>query len=590
MVIATGILNVWMHTAAEVGEWRAGLDDADRDRLLLGIGISHAPLIDAQPGMSWERPLATTRAYLDAMDEAGIPVDARCVAALGPKMLELARDRSAGAHPYLVTPEHTARARDTLGAGALLAVEQGVVLETEPDRARDVARQALGIYATLPNYVNNWKRLGFTDDDAASLSDRLVDALIAWGDPDTVADRVQAHRDAGADHVCVQVIASARESVSRSTTGAASPPPSSEAERGGVARIGRARARGVAGMLPAVLGLRHPHQRVCMRGREMSMSESSSAHRRGRGARRGLAAAILVVVVATAACTTAPAQPVSGPGSNTPCGRTDVQLTNPGATANAIYVAYPTGTSAAPLTGGTCGDANRPVLFLVHGYLASFNWVYEGVINHFTRSGNIVVMGTYGTDLADVQGSADRALQALNAAVPQLEREDLSNVGLVGHSLGGGVLPWITQQVAAQGWGSEGLWLFSLAPYQGIGGGPIALPAHTRAVIEAYDGDTLVDRNVGVDLFRRLSIPDSQKDHVTVRSSSNGGASLTAQHTSPNSVIAPDDAIKFYGIYRIGDLLQSCALLGVNCQADLSLMGSWSDGTPVLRSVVTDSP
>ena len=207
VVIATGILNIWMHTAADVGAWRAGLDDDDRDRLLLGIGISHAPFIDAQPGMSWQRPLATTRAYLDAMDEAGIPVDARCVAALGPKMLELARDRSAGAHPYLVTPEHTAMARDTLGAGALLAVEQGVVLETEPDRARDVARQALGIYATLPNYVNNWKRLGFTDEDADSLSDRLVDALVAWGDPDTVADRVQAHRDAGADHVCVQVIA-----------------------------------------------------------------------------------------------------------------------------------------------------------------------------------------------------------------------------------------------------------------------------------------------------------------------------------------------------------------------------------------------
>lgn len=215
VVVATGILNIWMHTAAEVGAWRAGLGDADRDRLLLGIGISHAPLIDAQPGMSWTRPLATTRSYLDAMDDAGIPVDARCVAALGPKMLELARDRSAGAHPYLVTPEHTAMARDVLGAGALLAVEQGVVLDTDPDAARDVARRALGVYATLPNYVNNWKRLGFTDDDAASLSDRLVDALVAWGDPDTVADRVQAHRDAGADHVCVQVIAPPGSAVAR---------------------------------------------------------------------------------------------------------------------------------------------------------------------------------------------------------------------------------------------------------------------------------------------------------------------------------------------------------------------------------------
>jgi probable F420-dependent oxidoreductase len=213
VVIATGILNIWMHSAAEVGEWRAALGDADRDRLLLGIGISHAPLIDAQPGMSWERPLATTRAYLDAMDAAGIPLEARCVAALGPKMLELARDRSAGAHPYLVTPEHTAMARDALGAGALLAVEQGAVLETDGDVARDIARQALGVYATLPNYVNNWKRLGFTDEDAASLSDRLVDALVAWGDPDTVAERVQAHRDAGADHVCVQLLAPPRARV-----------------------------------------------------------------------------------------------------------------------------------------------------------------------------------------------------------------------------------------------------------------------------------------------------------------------------------------------------------------------------------------
>ncbi len=290
------------------------------------------------------------------------------------------------------------------------------------------------------------------------------------------------------------------------------------------------------------------------------------------------------------ACTSGPQLPPTGPGSNTPCGRTDVQLTNPGAPSSPIYVAYPTGSAAAPLTGGTCGDATRPVVFLVHGYLASFNWVYEGVINHFTSTGNIVVMATYTTDLAAVQASADRALQALTAAVPQLERDDLSNIGLIGHSLGGGVLPWVTQQVVARGWGSEGLWLFSLAPYQGIGTGPITLPAHTRAIIEAYDQDTLVDRNVGVDLFRRLAIPAGQKDHVTVRSSSNGGVTLTAQHTSPNSVIAPDDAIKFYGIYRVGDLLESCALLGDNCDADLGLMGSWSDGTPVLRSVVTDNP
>jgi probable F420-dependent oxidoreductase len=205
-VIATGILNIWMHTAAETGAWRAGLREDDRARLLLGIGISHAMLIDSQPGMSWEKPLATTRHYLDAMDEAGIPADARCVAALGPKMLELARDRSAGAHPYLVTPEHTRIAREALGDGPLLAVEQGVVLDTDPETARASARNALSVYAFLPNYVNNWKRLGFTDDDATGLSDRLVDALVAWGDTDAIAARIEEHRAAGADHVCIQLI------------------------------------------------------------------------------------------------------------------------------------------------------------------------------------------------------------------------------------------------------------------------------------------------------------------------------------------------------------------------------------------------
>lgn len=214
-VIATGILNIWMHTAAEVGTWRAGLTDAQRDRLLLGIGISHAMLIDAQPGMSWEKPLATTRTYLQAMDDAGIPSEGRCVAALGPKMLELSRDRSAGAHPYLVTPEHTAIAREVLGDGPLLAVEQGVVLATDPDEARAVARETLSVYAMLPNYANNWRRLGYSDDDITGLSDRLVDDLVVWGDVDAVASRVQAHRDAGADHICIQLLGKAGSPVDR---------------------------------------------------------------------------------------------------------------------------------------------------------------------------------------------------------------------------------------------------------------------------------------------------------------------------------------------------------------------------------------
>ena len=129
------------------------------------------------------------------------------LAALGPKMLELARDRAGGTHPYLVTPEHTVVARDAVGPDKLVAPEQGVVLETDPDTAATIARSALSIYLGLPNYANNWKRLGFTDDDVADGgSDRLVDALIAWGDEATIAARVQEHRDAGADHVCIQVL------------------------------------------------------------------------------------------------------------------------------------------------------------------------------------------------------------------------------------------------------------------------------------------------------------------------------------------------------------------------------------------------
>jgi probable F420-dependent oxidoreductase len=202
MTIATGILNIWMHTAAETSEWRNGLPADQRDRFLLGIGISHAPLIDTDD-RTWDKPLARTRRYLEELD---VPKVARCVAALGPKMLELARDESAGAHPYLVTPEHTAIARGVLGSGSGLFVEQGVVFETDAEKAREIARQALGGYVILPNYVNNWKRLGFTDEDVEAKSDRLVDALVAWGDVDTIAARVQQHRDAGADHVCVQVL------------------------------------------------------------------------------------------------------------------------------------------------------------------------------------------------------------------------------------------------------------------------------------------------------------------------------------------------------------------------------------------------
>jgi probable F420-dependent oxidoreductase len=209
VVIATGILNLWMHTAEETAAHHARLTTTYGPRLLVGIGVSHAPLIDREEAGRYARPLARMRKFLDGLDAAPQPLapGARVLAALGPKMLDLARDRTAGSHPYLVTPEHTAVAREALGPDSYVAPEQAIVLETDPAAARAIARAHLAGYLKLPNYTNNWKRLGFTADDIADGgSDHLVDAFVAWGGEDAIVARVQAHRDAGADHVCVQVL------------------------------------------------------------------------------------------------------------------------------------------------------------------------------------------------------------------------------------------------------------------------------------------------------------------------------------------------------------------------------------------------
>jgi probable F420-dependent oxidoreductase len=209
-IVATGILNLWMHTAEETAAQHATLSSQHGRRFLVGIGVSHAVLIDrAIEAGAYQQPLAHTRAFLDALDSAVTPlaVEDRALAALGPKMLALAATRTAGVHPYLVTPEHTHVARQAVGPDALVATEQGVVLETDPERARSIARTNLARYFAMPNYTNNWKRLGFTDDEIANGgSNRLIDALVAWGDEATIASRVQQHRDAGAGHVCVQVL------------------------------------------------------------------------------------------------------------------------------------------------------------------------------------------------------------------------------------------------------------------------------------------------------------------------------------------------------------------------------------------------
>ena len=213
LVVATGIAGIFSRDAMTMAAGHRTLTEAFPNRFLLGLGVSHQPMVEGLRGHDYSRPLSTMRAYLDAMDSAlylAAPPPhepQRVLAALGPKMTALAAERAMGAHPYFVPIEHTAQARADLGDGPLLCVEQAVVLETDPGKARDVARTHTSIYTTLPNYTNNLRRHGFGDDDfVGGGSDRLVDAIVAWGDEDTVAGRVRAHLDAGADHVCVQVV------------------------------------------------------------------------------------------------------------------------------------------------------------------------------------------------------------------------------------------------------------------------------------------------------------------------------------------------------------------------------------------------
>jgi probable F420-dependent oxidoreductase len=207
ITVATGVLNLWMHSAQEVASGVAALDAEFPGRFLLGIGVSHAERIDRTEPGRYRQPFTKMRSYLDELDATDPPVTAkhRVLAALGPKMLELARERARGAHPYIANPDHTHVAREILGEGPLLLPEQPVVLETDPSRARERARGHVSHYLGLPNYANNLRRLGFTDDDLADGgSNRLIDGIVAWGDEAAIAERVQQHFAAGANHVCIQ--------------------------------------------------------------------------------------------------------------------------------------------------------------------------------------------------------------------------------------------------------------------------------------------------------------------------------------------------------------------------------------------------
>ncbi len=210
--VATGIASIWARDAMTTANASLTLNEAYDGRFLLGLGVSHHTLTEWVRKHDYSKPLSTMRTYLERMDKSlfrGVqPAEppSRVLAALGPKMLELSAELADGAHPYFVPVEHTAIAREAVGPDKMVAVEQMVVLETDADKARTIAKEHMAVYLDLPNYANNLKRLGFTEADIADRSDKLVDAIVAWGTMDDLVARVAAHHDAGADHVCVQVL------------------------------------------------------------------------------------------------------------------------------------------------------------------------------------------------------------------------------------------------------------------------------------------------------------------------------------------------------------------------------------------------
>ena len=215
IVLATGIASLHARTAQTMQAGWKTLTEAFPERFILGIGVSHAPMVTGVHKGAYDKPYSTMVEYLDAMD-AGVyfspaptTTPRRVLAALGPKMLQLAAQRGDGAHPYFTPVEHTAFARDTMGGEAFLAPEVAVVMETDATKAREIARTYMTTYTRLPNYANNLKRFGFSDDEIVEQNDRLVDAIVGWGSIDHVVARIKEHFDAGANHVCVQVLTDA---------------------------------------------------------------------------------------------------------------------------------------------------------------------------------------------------------------------------------------------------------------------------------------------------------------------------------------------------------------------------------------------
>lgn len=312
-----------------------------------------------------------------------------------------------------------------------------------------------------------------------------------------------------------------------------------------------------------------------------------------------IALVVLVVLLATIGLTAPPAgaflpdppgRPAGGPGSLGPCGKTESVAINEYDFLKQVWVFQPTGTAAAP-TGGTCGDAERPGVFLAHGYFGILPGLYQDLIDHLVSNGHVVVFANY-----EIIPLFEHQYNVVDHGFAQgaemSGRIDLDNVGFAGHSFGGGMTPWLVQQADARGWGSESLWAVLMAPYFSYltGSGPIDLPDHARVQVIGFDWDFVVDNRVGIELFESFDIPDAQKDHITLRGELYAFKAVLAPHTVPNTGIDGLNALDFYGLYRNIDVLSSCAREGVGCGTDLTYMGLWSNGHPLKPATVSDNP
>ena len=289
-----------------------------------------------------------------------------------------------------------------------------------------------------------------------------------------------------------------------------------------------------------------------------------------------------------------PAQPTTGYGSNGPCTVPSTPVSGAGAASGqSISIYYPGGFGFPSVTGGTCNDNHRPVVAVVHGLGASSTILYAGLINHLVSTGNVVIFATYNTTDTSLAASAQDELTALQTSVTDLTSGDMTRFGIIGHSEGGGSTAYIAEHVAALSWGTTSFWVYALNPWylDGVGTGSITFPANTRLIVENGDDDSFVDNRIGMDYFNSVWLPATQKVHVDLITQTVGSVTLDAQHTMPNSVIAPDDAMKYYGMYRNADVLENCSLTNSWCNwSQMTNMGTWSDGTPVTPAIVSQSP